>query len=63
MNFSKLSNVMLTENPIVELDSKQLTMIAGGCHGCHGCGGGKPPKRRKCKSSKSSKKSSKKGCR
>ena len=61
MNFSKLTNVMLTENPIVELDSKQLTMIAGGSgsHGC-GCGGPrKPKKRKKSKSSKSSKKSSK----
>jgi len=33
MNFSKLSNVMLSENPVVELDTTQLSFIAGGCKG------------------------------
>ncbi len=55
MNFSKLSKVLLSTNPVQELDSKQLSFISGGC----GCGHSiKTPKVKKVKHHKSSSSSS-----
>ncbi len=53
MNFSKISNVMLDENPMIELSSKQLSFISGGTGNKNSHHSIKKPKHSKSSSSSS----------